>query len=187
MAFRDARTVRTRADMPADWAMTQTNLGSALTTQDERAGRPEDLRLLDEAVMAFRDALTVRTRADMPANWAMTQNNLGAALQAQGNRTGGPDGLRLLDEAVTAYRDALTVRTRADMPAQWAMTQLNIGLALESMAEADPDRARAYLPDAEAAFVAALSVYTPEHMAYYHEKATASLSRVRAKLAALDS
>lgn len=186
-AFRDALTVRTRADRPLKWAMTQSNLGNALMTQGARTGGPQGLRLLDEAVTAFRDALTVRTRAATPAEWAATQNNLGGALQVQGQLTGGPEGLRLLDEAVTAYRDALTVRTRADMPAAWAMTQENIGMAFESMAEADPDRARAYLLDAEEAFVAALSVYTPEHMAFYHEKATASLAGVRESLIALNT
>jgi tetratricopeptide (TPR) repeat protein len=186
-AYRDALTVRIRADMPADWAMTQNNLGNALQTQGHRTGGPEGLRLLDEAVTAYREALTVRTRADMPVDWAMTQNNLGSALQTQGEHTGGPEGLRLLNEAITAYREALTVYTRADMPAQWAMTQENVGLAFESIAELDPDRARAHLLDAEAALVAALGIYTPEHMAFYHDKATGALARIRAKLAALDT
>jgi tetratricopeptide (TPR) repeat protein len=186
-AFRNALTVRTRADMPDACAMTQNNLGNALVTQGELTGDPKGVRLLDEAVTAYRDALTVRTRGERPAGWAMTQNNLGTALLAQGERTGGPEGVRLLDEAVTAYHEALTVRTRADMPAAWATTQQNIGLALESIAETDPEGARARLLDAESAFVAALSVYTPEHMAFYHETATVSLARVRAKLAALDT
>jgi tetratricopeptide (TPR) repeat protein len=186
-AYRDALTVYTHADLPADWARTQNNLGNALANQGERTDGPEGLRMLDEAVTAYRDALTVQTPADLPADWAMTQNNLGVVLAALSGRTGGPEGLRLLDEAVTAYSDTLIVRTRADVPAQWAITQENIGLALESMAEADPDRARAHLLDAEAALVAALSVYTPEHMAFYHDKATDSLAQVRAKLAALDT
>jgi tetratricopeptide (TPR) repeat protein len=183
-AYREALTVRTRTHMPAAWAMTQNNLGNALRAHGEHTGGPDGLRLLDEAVTAYRDALTVHTRADLPAGWAATQNNLGTALGTQGERTGGPEGLRLLEEAVAAYRDALTVRTCADMPAAWAMTQENAGLTFESMAEADPDHARAHLLEAEAALVAALSVYTPEHMAFYHDKATASLTRVRAKLAA---
>jgi tetratricopeptide (TPR) repeat protein len=186
-AYREALAIYTHADMPGDWAMTQNNLGNALSTQGERTSGSEGLRLLDEAVTAYRYALTVYTHSDMPIDWAMTQNNLGAALRSQGERTGGSEGLRLLDQAVTAYRDALTVRTRAEMPAKWAMTQENIGLALGSMAEADPDRARAHLLDAEVAFVAALDVYTPEHMAFYHDKATRSLAHVREKLAALDS
>jgi tetratricopeptide (TPR) repeat protein len=186
-AYRDALTVRTRADMPIDWAMTQSNLGIALQSQGVQTGWPEGRRLLNEAVRACREALTVRTRADMPADWAATQNNLGNVFQAQGERTGGPEGPRLLDHAVAAYRDVLTVYTRADMPAQWAMTQENIGLTFESMAEADPDRAHAHLLEAEAALIAALGVYTPEHMAFYHDKATDSLARVRDKLAALDA
>ena len=186
-AFREALTVFTRTKMPAEWAMTQSNLGTVLQRQGQRTGGPEGLLLLDEAVTAYRDALTVRTRADMPDKWAETQNNLGTALQSQGRRTGGPEGLRLINEAVTAYREAATIHTRADMPAVWAMMQENIGLALELIADADPDRARGHLLDAEAALVAALSVYTPEHMAYYHEKATRALARVRAKLAALDT
>lgn len=184
-AYRDTLTVYTREDMPAQWATTQNNLGNALATQGQRTDGPEDLPLLDEAVTAYRDALTVRTRADLPADWAMTQNNLGNTLRARGDRTGGPEGLRLLDEAVMAYRDALTVYTRPDMPAPWAMTHENIGLAFESMAEADPDRAREHLLDAEASIVASLGIYTPEHMAFFHAKATGSLARVRAKLAAL--
>jgi tetratricopeptide (TPR) repeat protein len=187
MAFRDALAVRTRADMPVQWAMTQNNLGNALLVQGKHTRGSEGLRLLDEAVTAYRDALTVHTRGDMPAAGAMTQNNLGAALHIQGGRTKGSKGLRLLDEAVTAFREALTVRTRADMPADWAMTQANIGFALESIAKADPDRAREHLLDAEVALVAALSVYTPEHMAFYHGTATGSLARVRGKLAALEA
>lgn len=185
--YRNALTVYTRTDHPANWAGTQNNLGNALQARGERTSGSEGLRLLNKAVMAYREALTVRTRAEMPAGWAGTQNNLGTALAIQGERTEGSTALRMLAEAVTAYRDTLTVHTRADMPAAWAMTQDNIGLALESMAEADPDRARAHLAEAEAALVAALSVFTPEHMAFYHRKATASLARVRAKLAALDT
>jgi tetratricopeptide (TPR) repeat protein len=186
IAYRKALTVYTRADMPADWATTQNNLGTVLRAQGLRTGGPDSLRLLDEAVTAYRSALAVRTRGDMPADWATTQNNLGNALAIQGARTGGPAGLRLLDEAITAYRDALTVHTYADMPAHWAITQHNTAVTLVSMAEADPDREPTHLRNAEAAFVAALSVFTPEHMAFYHDKASESLAQVRAKLAALD-
>jgi tetratricopeptide (TPR) repeat protein len=186
-AYRDALTVHTRADMPVDWATTQNNLGNALQTQGERLGGTEGIRLLDEAITAYRNALTVYTHTDMPADWATTQNNLGNALQELGERIGGPERFRLLAEAVTAYRDALSVYTLPDMPVQWATTQKNYGLALKSMAEADPDRSLVRLLDAEAALVAALGVFTPEHMAFLHGKAAAALAAVRAKLAALDT
>jgi tetratricopeptide (TPR) repeat protein len=184
-AYHNALTVRTRVDMAAQWATTQNNLGNALQTQGQQTEGPEGLRLLAQAVTAYRDALTVHTRADMPALWATTQNNLGNVLMAEGERTAGAEGHRLLDQAVTAFRAALTVRTRGDMPAGWAITQENLGLALESMAEVDPDDARAHLLDAQSALVAALSVYTPEHMPFYHDQAKDSLARVRAKLVAL--
>jgi tetratricopeptide (TPR) repeat protein len=186
IVYGEVLTVYTRDDMPDGWAATQNNLGSALFARGERTDGAEGLRLLDEAVSAYRNALTVRTRNDMPAKWAMTQNNLGGALHAQGKRASGTNGLHILEEAVGAYRDALTVRTRDDMPADWAMTQENLGLTHESIAEADPDRAHAHFTDAEAAFVAALTVYTPEHMSYDYRTATRSLARVREKLAALD-
>jgi tetratricopeptide (TPR) repeat protein len=185
-AYREALAVHSRADLPADWAMTQNNLGVALSTQGERTGGAEGLRLLDDAVAAYREALAVHTRADMPAEWAMTHNNLGNALKRQGERTGGSEGLRLLDDAFAAHREALAVYSRADIPAEWAMTQENIGLLHESMADLEPARERVHLGGAEAALADALTVYTPEHMSYYHEKATRALERVRARIATLD-
>ena len=59
-AYRQALTVRTRDDLPQDWAMTQNNLGLALWALGERLGGPEGLRRLSEAVEAYRQALTVR-------------------------------------------------------------------------------------------------------------------------------
>ena len=79
-AYRQALTVRTRDDLPQDWARTQNNLGGALGALGERMGGPEGLRRLNEAVEAYRQALTVSTRNDLPQQWATTQNNLGIAL-----------------------------------------------------------------------------------------------------------
>ncbi len=102
-------TVYTRDDMPAQWAMTQNNLGNALRTLGERAGGQDGLKALNEAVAAFRSAREVCSRDEMPAQWAMTQNNLGTALWTLGERAGGEDGLKALNEAVTAYEAALGV------------------------------------------------------------------------------
>ena len=146
-------------------AVFRNNLGNALTTQGERTGGPEGLRLLDEAVTAYRDALAVYTRAKMPADWAMTQNNLGTVLHAQGQRTGDPEGLRLLDEAVTAYRDALTVYTRPNLPVDWAMTQHNLGntLHMQCKRTGDPEGLR-LLAEAITAYRDALTVRTRADM-----------------------
>lgn len=67
---------RTRERVPLDWAMTQNNLGNALSTLGERES---DTARLEQAVDAYRDALKERTRERVPLDWATTQNNLGNA------------------------------------------------------------------------------------------------------------
>lgn len=125
---------------------------------------------------------TLSADSTIPTNWAMTQNNLGNALATQGEGVGGDAGLALLAEAVAAYRAALTVYTESTMPTDWATTQENVALAFDSMAALRDDP----LPDlraAETAVLAALRVYTSEHMSFYHAKATRLLARIRAKIA----
>jgi tetratricopeptide (TPR) repeat protein len=86
-----------------NWAMTQNNLGNALTILGEREN---ETARLEEAVTAYREALKERTRERVPLNWAMTQNNLGTALRALGERE---NETARLEEAVTTYRGALEV------------------------------------------------------------------------------
>ena len=73
-AYREALKERTRERVPLDWAMTQNNLGNALTKLGERES---GTARLDEAVAAYREALKERTRERVPLDWAATQNNLG--------------------------------------------------------------------------------------------------------------
>ena len=62
--------------MPAQWAMTQHNLGNALQTIGERAGGEAGLAALNDAVTDYRAALRARTERDMPVQWATTTANL---------------------------------------------------------------------------------------------------------------
>ncbi len=151
-AYRAALEVRTRTDLPLDWAMTQNNLGAALQTLGERE---EGTDRLEEAVGAYRAALEVYTRTDLPLDWARTQNNLGAALQTLGGREEGTDRL---EEAVGAYRAALEVRTRTDLPLDWARTQNNLGAALQTLGGREEGTDR--LEEAVGAYRAALEVRT---------------------------
>ncbi|MDF7776947.1 DUF4062 domain-containing protein [Sphingomonas sp. AOB5] len=183
-AYRAALTVRTEITAPTQWATTQNNLGNALATLGARTAGEPGRALLTEAVTAYRAALTIRTEAAMPIQWAMTHNNLGNALKKQGERTGGEAGRALLDDAIIALHAALTVRTEVAMPADYAMTTENLGLCHETIANLGIDVSE-NLHLAEARLLAALRVYTPEHMPYYHEKATRILARIRKKLAAL--
>ena len=67
--------------MPLDWAMTQNNLGTALSTLGERES---GTARLEEAVAAYRAALQERTRERLPLDWAATQNNLGMHFSSSG-------------------------------------------------------------------------------------------------------
>jgi tetratricopeptide (TPR) repeat protein len=160
-AYRAALEVRTRAQLPQDWAATQNNLGSVLSALGERAEGSEGLKYLNEAVVAYRAALEVRTRTQLPQKWAMTQNNLGNALRNLGERAERRGGLKYLNEAVGAYRAALEVRTRAQLPQDWAATQNNLGNALSALGErAEGSEGLKYLNDAVVAYRAALEVHT---------------------------
>ena len=114
----------------------------------------------------------------------MTQNNLGNGLMTLGVRTGGRAGLALLGRAVAAYEAALSVTSEVATPAIWATRQENIAITRFAMAgiceEPLPELYRA-----ETAALSALRVYTPEHMPYYHEKASELLVDIRAAIAAL--
>ncbi len=129
-AYREALTVRTKAELPQDWATTQNNLGLVLRDQGTRTDGEAGTRLLAEAVQAYRAALTVYFKEQLSQHWATTQNNLGLVLRDQGTRTDGEAGTRLLAEAVQAYRAALMVYTKEQFPQQWAMAQNNLGATL---------------------------------------------------------
>ena len=78
-AYREALKVRTREQLPQEWAATQNNLGATLSSQGKRAEGSDGVRLLGEAVAAYREVLKVYTNEHLPQQWATTQHNLGAA------------------------------------------------------------------------------------------------------------
>jgi Tetratricopeptide repeat len=77
--YQEALKVRTREQVPLDWATTQNNLATALMTLGQRAPGTERL---EEAVRVYREALKERTRERVPLAWAATQKNLALAEQA---------------------------------------------------------------------------------------------------------
>ena len=153
---REALKKFTRERGPLDWAMTQNNLGNALSTLGERETGTK--RLL-EAVEAYSSALKEWTRERNPLNWAMTQNNLGNALLTLGERE---TSTKRLLEAVEAYRAALEERTRERVPLDWAMTQNNLGAALQTLGKRETGTQR--LLEAVTAFRAALEERTRERV-----------------------
>ena len=103
-----------RREQALDWAMTQNNLGTALSTL---GARESGTARLEEAVAAYRDALLEYTRERVPLQWAITQNNLGNALRTLGERESGTARLeeakRAIQSAYAVYRDAGYAQYRA--------------------------------------------------------------------------
>ena len=150
--YRRLAELRPRNAFPGDWAMTQNNLGIALTTLGERES---ETTRLTEAVAAYREALKEETRARVPLLWAGAQRNLGVALRELGARE---SGTARLEEAVAAYREALKESPRARAPLDWAAIQLDLGAALFSLGERESGTAR--LTEAVAAYREALKEET---------------------------
>jgi tetratricopeptide (TPR) repeat protein len=134
--FRHQLDLYSRGTSPDGWAMTQTDLGTALGVLGERES---GTARLEEAVAAFRAALLEWTRERVPLDWAGTQNNLGTALASLGERE---SGTARLEEAVAAFRDALLEYTRERVPLDWAMTQNNLGNALAALGERESGTTR---------------------------------------------
>ena len=92
--------------MPLQWATTQNNLGTALSSLGERES---GTARLEEAVAAYRAALKEWTRERVPLDWAMTQENLAIAYRTLATRTAGDARLAYLREALAAVDGALQV------------------------------------------------------------------------------
>jgi tetratricopeptide (TPR) repeat protein len=83
-AYRDALKERTRERVPLEWAMTQNDLGNALSTL---GSRENGTARLEEAVAAYRNALKERTRERVPLDWAASLGNQGVAMILLAERT----------------------------------------------------------------------------------------------------
>lgn len=134
---------------PADWAVTQNNLGNAylhLPTGD----RAQNLR---KAIACYEAALRVWTKRDDGARWAMVQNNFGIVYSDMPRDDQGGN----LKKAIACYKAALRVRTDRDFPAAWASTQNNLGTAYVDLPKGDRGE---NLRKATACYEAALRVFT---------------------------
>ena len=125
-AYRDALEERTRERVPLDWAMTQNNLGTALS--DARANAraaPTRLRRGRRRLPRRAQGMDPRARAARLGDDAEQPRQ--RALDARGTRE---RHRAAASEAVDAYRDALEEWTRERVPLDWATTQNNLGTAL---------------------------------------------------------
>jgi hypothetical protein len=75
-AYRSALEVRTREQLPQDWAQTQNNLGAALSDRAARTDGAKGADLLAQAVTGFRAALEVYTHEAFPVDHEEAQKQL---------------------------------------------------------------------------------------------------------------
>ena len=75
-AYRSALEVRTREQLPQDWAQTQSNLGNALRHQADRTEGPKGAELLAQAVAAYQSALDVYSAEAFPFYHKQTEKQL---------------------------------------------------------------------------------------------------------------
>ncbi len=165
-AYENALVVRTREQLPQDWAMTQNNLGTVLSDLGTRTGGEEGAKLLQASVTAYENALVVYTREQLPQQWATTQNNLGNVYRNLGTRTGGEAGAKLLKASVTALKASLEIRSFEYLPVDWAQSQNNLAETYTHLED---------WPNVAACYANVLKVYPDYEQAYstagylYHE------------------
>ncbi len=123
--YRAALEVYTRQVAPANWAMTQNNLGNTLSAQAELVEGAERLEFLGQAVIAYRTALEVYTRSAFPVFWAGAQFNLAllhvdraAVLKEESKEA----ALHALQEARACVLSSQKVYTQEAMPADYRDT-----------------------------------------------------------------
>lgn len=168
-AFRSALDVYTRRDLPQDWAMTQCNLGNALSRQGQRTPGEAGTALLAQAVTTFRAVLDVGVSKLRPLQWAVAQFSLGRALTDLGQRVpaGSAEQRKLLEQAIAAFKLSLQVHTQSAFPQFWSAGQIALAeasalLSGDSVAAAELANVLVANPDWREGYVAA---YTR-----YHEK-----------------
>ncbi len=108
--FNAALKLAPRADVPLDWAKTQSRLSAALRALGARIDDPV---MLHAAMTACDAALEVYSTRTAPQDWARTVALLGAAQVVLGERDSDPAWLHA---AINSYRLATTVYTREAAP-----------------------------------------------------------------------
>jgi len=81
-AYRAALEVRTREQLPQDWAQTQNNLGNVLMDLGERVSGEQRAQYLEESVAAIENALTVFTPEASPYHNSLARADLEKAKAA---------------------------------------------------------------------------------------------------------
>ena len=108
-AYHNALQVRTREQLPQDWAATQNNLGNALRDLAERSEGAQASQYLQQAFDAFHSALNVYSESGFPAQWTQITRTLANAYEIEKD----------WDHALECYEQLLShERTNLDLQAK---------------------------------------------------------------------
>src|SRR5262249_44620522 len=135
-AFRSVLAETSPDNDAYDWAMTQYNLGSALTQLSGKEGATA--ADLQDGLAALRAALGRFDRTKYPEEWATAQYEIGVNLKAQGDLVTGTD---LYDEAIAAFEAAIAARPADVYPVGWASATASLGAARQAKALRTHDEA----------------------------------------------
>jgi CHAT domain-containing protein len=118
--YKFALEIRTKRDLPMDWAMTISNLGLIYSERIEGC-RAKNIEF---AIGYHYQVLEIYTKEDFPIDWARTQNNLAAAYEEREN------GSRVdnVKKSINCYEGALQIRTKEKFPVDWAGTHNNLAI-----------------------------------------------------------
>ena len=169
----------TEEDFPIQLATTQNNLAVVLMKMARRSREEEAQVFIDQAIDLLEKALQVHTREALPLKWAMAKDNLGNALDFKGVLNGASPDDGSFQFAIHAHEEALTVRRRESYPLLWAYTKGNLGLDWSNLSIQDYASDPAlYRKNAEANFLEALEVLTPETEPFQYARTLANLAQL---------
>jgi tetratricopeptide (TPR) repeat protein len=125
---REALAIRTRSNMPNEWAKTQNNLGTALARLGHVSG---EIKYFLDAILALRACLEERSPQKSLLQWTGTQLNLAGVYAELGKQV---NDVANLEEANFIYDLIITPELRDADPRLWAMAQNNHGIVLLALA-----------------------------------------------------
>ena len=149
---RAALALRTRSNMPDEWAKTQNNLGTALARLGHVTG---ESKYFHDAIRALQASLEERSPQKSLLGWTGTQLNLAGAFVELGRQV---DDVANIEQANFIYDLIITPELREADPRLWAVARNNHGLVLLTLS--NKTIGENYLQQALAAFTEALEVTT---------------------------
>jgi tetratricopeptide (TPR) repeat protein len=169
-AFELSLQVRTRENLPLEWAGTHNNLGNVYYALSLRTSGHEKLQLLKKAFEEYSKTAEVYTIEYIDGFlYPGVQNNLGVVLTDIGRQTDGEESTKFFVKALLAFNNGLRVSgiKNWDLREIWATTQINLANTYSELARRTRgDESKNFLNRALSADSLALQVFSCELFPY---------------------